>query len=151
VAFTGHTEASIDAKRRLALPAKFRARWSPKTDGPTWYCLPWPETGALRLYPEALYESLKVGDSDEMTLTPSRDQADLEAAIYGSTEQLDVDANNRIVIPAWHLELLNLPREVVVVGAGSRLEIRARDAWAKDHERMLSQLQKLAAKRNPSA
>ncbi len=141
--FTGQAEASIDAKQRLALPAKFRSRWDPERDGKTWFCLPWPQDAVLRLYTQRQFESMRVGGSAPDELTPTQDLADLESAIYGNTEQLDLDANNRVRLPAWHLELVEMPRDVVVIGAGNRLEIRSRDAWMAQREERFRNLRHL--------
>lgn len=51
--FTGQAEITIDAKQRLAIPSKFRARL-PKDqteDKTSWFCVPWPDGSLLRLYP----------------------------------------------------------------------------------------------------
>ncbi len=40
--FTGYSEHTIDAKQRLAIPAKYRAQWDDKRDGTAWYGVPWP-------------------------------------------------------------------------------------------------------------
>jgi len=143
VPFTGQAEASIDAKQRLALPAKFRSRWDPERDGNTWFCLPWPQDAVLRLYTQRQFESMRVGGSAPDELTPTQDLADLESTIYGSTEQLDMDANNRIRLPAWHLELVAMPKDVVVIGAGNRLEIRSRDAWMAQRAQRFADLRNL--------
>lgn len=142
--FTGQAEITIDAKQRLALPAKFRSRWDPSRDGATWYCVPWPQDGVLRLYTERRFEQL--AEAGQESLTPDQDLAALETTLFGYTEQLDVDSSSRVRLPAWHLELVALPREVVVVGAKNRLEIRPRDAWNADRDSRFNELKDLVAK-----
>jgi division/cell wall cluster transcriptional repressor MraZ len=146
VPFTGQAEANIDAKQRLAIPAKFRNRWSPEHDGPTWFCVPWPQTGAIRLYTEKMHNELFTAGRRDPSLTPDEDQAELDVILHSVTEQVDVDANNRIRLPAWQLEQLGLPREVIVLGAGDRLEIRARDAWHNEFNDRLAKMAELSKK-----
>ena len=151
--FTGQAEATIDAKQRLAIPAKFRNRWSPEHDGTTWFCVPWPETGALRLYTEKMHNDLFTAGRRDPSLTPDEDQAELDVILHSVTEQVDVDANNRIRLPAWQVEHLNLPKEVIVLGAGDRLEIRALDDWQsefKDRLTKMAQLSKSLSSRRPT-
>lgn len=145
--FTGQTEATIDAKLRLALPAKFRQRWNPESDGNTWYCIPWPEDGVLRLYTEKWFEQTALKRED--TLTPSQDAANLEATFFGNAEQLDVDANFRVRLPQWHLDLTGLPREVMVIGAGNRLEVRSREAWINSQKSRFQDLRAQVARQQP--
>lgn len=142
--FTGQAEGTIDAKQRLAIPAKFRNRWSPEHDGVTWFCVPWPETNSLRLYTEKMHNDLFTAGRRDPSLTPDEDQAELDVILHSVTEQVDVDSNNRIRLPAWQVEALKLPKEVIVLGAGDRLEIRARDAWQSEFNDRLAKMAQLS-------
>ena len=134
--FTGHSEHSIDAKLRLAIPKKYRALWDPDRDGEAWYCVPWPGEG-LRLYTERKFEAL--AEQSDQTLTPDSDVGQLEADLFGFAERLTEDAQGRIPLPKLHLELTALGQKVVIVGAKNRLEVRNRDAWlASQRERFES-------------
>jgi division/cell wall cluster transcriptional repressor MraZ len=146
VPFTGQAEANIDAKQRLAIPAKFRNRWDPQTEGTTWFCIPWPQTGSLRLYTEKMHNELFTSGRRDPSLTPDEDQAELDVILHSVTEQVDVDANNRIRLTKWQVEHLGLPKEVIVLGAGDRLEIRARDAWQGEFNDRLAKMADLASK-----
>lgn len=141
---TGQAEATIDTKSRLAIPAKFRARWDPERDGSTWFCVPWVATGGLRLYPEKVYEELFRAGRRGPTLTPDAEQAELELTLHSSTEQVDVDASNRIRLVSWQVEALGLPSEVVVLGAGDHLELRSREGWQSGFKDKLAAMQSLA-------
>jgi MraZ protein len=144
VIFTGQAEATIDAKSRLAIPAKFRSRWDKDRDGPTWFCVPWMKTGSLRLYPERVYEELFRAGRRDPSLTPGEDQAELELILHSATEQVDVDATNRIRLVSWQVEALGLPGEVMVLGAGDRLEIRDRAGWQGQFKDKLGAMAALA-------
>ena len=151
--FTGQAHATIDAKQRLAVPAKFRNRWDPQTEGTTWFCIPWPQTKSLRLYTEKMHNELFTAGRRDPSLTPDADQAELDVILHSVTEQVDIDANNRIRLPKWQVEQLGLPKEVIVLGAGDRLEIRALDAWQNEFNDRLSKMADLAsmlAKRSPT-
>ncbi len=144
--FTGQAEATIDAKQRLAIPAKFRNRWNPETDGTTWFCIPWPKTGSLRLYTKKTHNELFTAGRRDPSLTPDEDQAELDVILHSVTEEVDIDSNNRIRLPAWQVEHLGLNREVIVLGAGDRLEIRARAQWKEEFNDRLAKMSQLASK-----
>jgi DNA-binding transcriptional regulator/RsmH inhibitor MraZ len=142
VLFTGQSEITIDAKQRLAIPAKFRggarsapARTqntggdgaSPESDPQAWYCVPWPVGSLLRLYPEDAFHRLAQSPDD--SLIPNQDLADFEASFFGAAERLEQDKSGRVRLPKWHLDLVGMPSEVIVVGARNRLEIRDRATW----------------------
>jgi len=124
--FTGHADLTIDAKQRLAIPAKHRALLKPERDGAAWYCVPW-RAQTLMLYTEARFTEL--AERGGATLTPGEDEAGLEANFFGLTERLEMDSAGRITIPRLHLELTGIGTDVVMVGSGRRLEVWDRGAW----------------------
>lgn len=142
--FTGQAEATIDAKSRLAIPSKFRSRWDPERDGSTWFCVPWVKTKSLRLYPEKVYEELFRAGRRDPSLTPGDERAELELILHSATEQVDVDSNNRIRLVGWQVEALGLGGEVIVLGAGDRLEVRDRGAWQREFADRLGSMASLA-------
>lgn len=148
--FTGHSELTIDAKLRLQIPAKYRNAWDDARDGKAWYCVPWPG-GIVRLYSEACFEELaQQGTSGgRATLTPDQDAADLEADLFSLAERIEPDSAGRIALPKQHLELAGLSgggSEVVVIGAGNRLEIRDRAVWKQSLAQRFARLPALVAK-----
>jgi MraZ protein len=126
VLFTGHSEHTIDAKLRLAIPAKYRNLWNAERDGGAWFCVPWP-TGLLRLYTEAAFN--RMADQEEASLTPDERTAELEASYYAFAERLEMDSAGRIVIPRSHIEMTGLASDVMVVGARNRLEVCDAARW----------------------
>ena len=143
--FVGHAEAVIDDKQRLALPAKFRARWDAATDGPSWFCIPWVPDRVLRIYPESTFLRLLEGMQTEGSLVPSKGRVELESVLLAAVEQVDVDSANRVRLQRWQMDEIALPQEVVVLGVGDRLEIRDRAAWKAGFRQGLSKLDLLAA------
>lgn len=138
--FLGTTELTIDAKGRLAIPAKYRNRWDPARDGAGWVAVPWPG-GVLRLYTEGHFERL-AGRLDE-SLMPSEQQAELDAQFFGQAEPLSPDSAGRLTLPKAHMRRCGLPNEVVLVGARNRLEVRAREGWQESGDERFEQLPEL--------
>ncbi|MCW5769398.1 MAG: hypothetical protein KIT19_12015 [Phycisphaeraceae bacterium] len=148
--FTGHSELTIDAKLRLQIPAKYRNAWEESRDGKAWYCVPWPG-GIVRLYSEACFEELASQglSGARATLTPDQDVADLEADLFSLAERIEPDSAGRIALPRLHLELAGLGGggiEVVVIGAGNRLEVRDRASWKQTLAQRFARLPSLVAK-----
>lgn len=123
--FTGQAELNIDAKSRLAIPARYRNLLS-EEDGKGWFTVPWPD-GTLRVYPERVFAEL--ASQVEQSLVPDDDLAELEVNFFGSAERIEMDSAGRITLPKHHVELAGLPSEVVVIGARHRLEVRDRASW----------------------
>ena len=66
----------------------------------------------------------------------SRQLAELERFFYGSSQDSELDAAGRVIVPAFLIDHAQLQREIVIVGAGERLELWSRDGW-NDHQSAL--------------
>lgn len=142
--FTGASDHTIDSKLRLAIPARFRNQLHPNRDGLAWMSVPWPG-GVIRLYTERQFERL--ASQRGMSLTPGEDDAELETNLFGFAERLEADAQGRVTIPKVHMELAPLPStDVVIVGAGSRLEVRDRGEWQAARSERFAKLSALVAR-----
>ncbi len=135
--FTGHYAHTIDSKGRLAIPAEIRARWRSEADGSAWFAVPWP-TGCLRLYTEVDFHNRAA--SRAVSLTPSPDEAELQATLFGLSARVEMDSAGRVRLPDETLKLVGLGTEVVLVGAGDRLEVRDRAEWEKSKADRLAQM-----------
>lgn len=146
--FTGHAELTIDAQGRLQIPSKFRGVWNPLVHGEHWICIPWPEEGGmLRLFPEKFFE--RIGTDAPESLTPTGSLGALEAQLFGMAETVKPDSAGRIKLHPAHVELVGLPREVVLLGVRNRLEVRARDAWKSSFAEIFRKLPQLAQEMKP--
>ncbi|HBS29962.1 MAG TPA: hypothetical protein DEB06_11080 [Phycisphaerales bacterium] len=143
--FTGEHEHTIDAKNRLAIPAGFRAQWRESRDGAAWYAVPWVG-GVIRLYTERAFEERAA--AGRLTLTPEEDEAELQATLYGLTARTEMDSAGRVRLPDGMLALVGLGSEVVLIGAGDRLEIRDRSAWRSGRTGRLAQMPVLMSRVN---
>ena len=129
--FTGHAELTIDPKQRLQIPSKHRALVKGGEEGSgaiAWFCVPWKK-GMMMLYTEQQFNEL--AERRAATLAPEDDEAGTEADFFGLTERLEQDSAGRITIPKLLLDLTGFGAgsEVVVTGAGRRLEVRLKSDW----------------------
>lgn len=139
--FTGHSEHTIDAKQRLAIPAKHRF-WGDGV-GPAWFCMPLPH-GPLRLYPESVFKIL--ADQGGDSLTPEESVAEFESTFYAYTEKLELDSAHRIVLPKSHLQRAGIGSDIVLVGARKRLEVWDKAKWFASDEERFNRLPSLMAR-----
>jgi MraZ protein len=124
--FTGHAELTIDAKQRLAIPAKHRAGLTAERDGTAWYSFP-SGKGKITLYTEKRF--IEVAEKGDFTLTPTEAESQRASAFFGMCERIEPDSANRIVIPRMHKSISQLGDEVVMVGCGKYLEIWDKSLW----------------------
>jgi len=119
--FLGEFEHSLDAKGRIILPARFRAR----LEGGC--VLTKGQDGCLSVYPREEWERKAAAMSEAS-------QADLRARNFvrlffsGAHEEVP-DKQGRVTIPEHLRRYAQLEREVQVIGSGTRFEIWDRQAW----------------------
>ena len=117
----GQHRYQLDAKGRIALPAKFR------DDFARGVYLTLGQDGCLFAYPLDEWQRR----SEEVRARPLSGQEARAYArmFFGSAELAELDAQGRLVIPQRLRNQVGLGREVVVVGVSERLEIWASEAW----------------------
>ena len=119
----GQYEHTIDIKKRLALPAKFRGELGDKiiiTRG---------IEGCLAVYTETEWKIM----SDKLaTLTISQAEArSFTRMILAGAMEVSLDKLGRILVPDYLKEYAGLKKNVVVCGLSNRLEIWDAEKWEK--------------------
>jgi MraZ protein len=123
MAFIGHHEHTIDAKNRLAIPARFREQVEAER-GRGFVAVPGEPQGTLWLYTDAEFNRLAGQLSS--SLTPDDDQVIFDSGFFSLAEPLEMDSQGRVLIPEYMLQATGLSREIVICGARDHLEIKPR-------------------------
>jgi MraZ protein len=121
VTFAGEFEHSVDAKGRLALPARFRAkieRGAVLTRG---------IEPCLYVFPTETWEQ-KGQELAETAIDP-RQRRMIERRFFGMAFECELDGQGRIVVPAKFRQYAGLNGEAVVIGARDRIEIWSAERW----------------------
>ncbi|HEU0251071.1 MAG TPA: division/cell wall cluster transcriptional repressor MraZ [Solirubrobacteraceae bacterium] len=141
MAFRGTFDHTLDAKNRLTVPARYRATLS---EGVV-LAMPVdlkPYVGVWR--PED-YERYTERSLAELPPLSAR-LTELERFFYGSSQDSDLDAAGRIMVPGFLGEHAKLQKDVVVVGAGERLELWDRTAWQEHRPALLGSVAEITAR-----
>jgi transcriptional regulator MraZ len=117
----GQHRYQLDAKGRIALPAKFRDAF-----GEGIY-LTLGQEGCLYAFPRAEWDR-RAGETHARPLTDP-EARHYARMFFSSADRVDLDGQGRLVIPQKLRAETGLSREAVVVGMYDRLEIWASDAW----------------------
>ncbi len=118
-------EKQLDAKRRIVVPAEFRAAISGPFDGV--FCFPSVEADCIEGGGKALF------DRNEALIT-ELDPGDplrfsLEFTLRGGMARLSFDTAGRITLPENLCDLFGLTDWVTVVGLGDRFQVWSREAF----------------------
>lgn len=133
VPFRGTFDHTLDAKGRLTIPARYRAALS---EGVV-MAMPVDLKPCVGVWRPQEYERYTERALEQLP-TLSTQLAELERFFYGSSQDAELDAAGRIMLPGFLSEHASLRKEVVVVGAGDRLELWDRGAW-DEHRPLLLQ------------
>ena len=119
----GQYKHTIDNKKRLSLPAKFRGELGSKVVVTKGF------EGCLIVYTEKERQIISEKMSS-LTSTQSEARAVARNFLSGASEA-DVDKLGRILVPDYLKEYADLKKEVVVCGLSTRLEIWDSEKWKK--------------------
>jgi MraZ protein len=133
VPFRGTFDHTLDAKNRLTVPARYRATLA---EGVV-MAMPVDLEPCVGVWRPEDYERYTQRALAELPPLSSR-LSELERFFYGSSQDTDLDAAGRIMIPGFLSEHAALEKEVVVVGAGDRLELWDRVRWNEHRPTLLS-------------
>jgi MraZ protein len=120
--FTGEYRHSVDAKGRVAIPARFRLQLEEGAVVVRWV------DGCAAIFPRSAFESL----ASKVSVLPLADGKARAVSRFLSSSAFDVerDSQGRIVLPAAIRDWAALASEAVVVGAWDHVEVWAPDRWA---------------------
>ena len=120
--FIGEYRHSVDAKGRVAIPARFRLQLE---EGAV--VVRWVE-GCAAIFPRPAFESL----AEKVASLPlANEQARaVSRFLFSSAFEVERDSQGRVVLPAAIRDWAALGTEAVIVGAGDRVDIWAPDRWA---------------------
>ena len=126
----GFTTISIDAKGRLAVPAKYRNQLNAQNEESIVVTRD-PQYPALKIYPGSIWKSISTELQSLQGLDPI--VRNLQWTILGNASVNDFDPNSRmlLLIPQDLREYANLINEkkVCLIGMGNKFEIWEEDNW----------------------
>jgi MraZ protein len=141
VAFRGTFDHTLDAKNRLTVPARYRATLA---EGVV-MAMPVDLEPCVGVWRPQEYERYTERALAQLPPLSPR-LAELERFFYGSSQDAELDAAGRIMLPSFLLEHAGLAKDVVVVGAGDRLELWDRDRWNEHRPTLLGGVAEITAR-----
>jgi len=134
--FRGVNPINLDAKGRMAIPARYR-------DTITEYCCGQlvatidTEERCLLLYPLAEWEEIQAKIQALSSFNPAVRR--IQRLLIGHATDLDMDGNGRLLLPAPLREYAELSKKIVLLGQGNKFEIWSEDRWLATREEYLAE------------
>jgi transcriptional regulator MraZ len=138
MAFRGYYDNTLDAKNRLTIPAKLRKALA---DGVV-VALQRDAPGCVAVWRPDDYDSYVEGLLEGIERL-SADYGNIERFSNAYSQELELDAAGRVMVPSKLIEKAGLGKDVAVIGAGNRLEIWDREAWARVSDQIVSTVKEI--------
>lgn len=122
-AFVDEYERQLDERGRIILPSKLRG-----VTGNTVYITQAPFDKCLHLYTETEWEHVSE-KINKLPTSTDRNAAAFVRIFFGKATAVQVDKQGRIPIAGRLLEYAGITKDVVLVGANTRLEIWDSATW----------------------
>jgi MraZ protein len=133
VSFRGIAQLALDAKGRLAIPARHRDALA---NGGSHVVVTADPSRCLLLYPQSAWEPIQA----QLMKLSSFDERirGLQRLIVGHADDVDIDAAGRVLIPPALRQFANLDKHVVLVGQGRKFELWNDVAWREQTSRAIA-------------
>ncbi|GAB7564677.1 division/cell wall cluster transcriptional repressor MraZ [Methylobacillus methanolivorans] len=132
--FRGATSLNMDAKGRLAVPAKHRDALHAQSEGSL--VLTAHPHRCLLLYPQPSWEPIQ---SKVMALSSfDRQSSALQRLLVGFAEDVELDSAGRLLVSPVLREFAGLEKQVMLVGQGSHFELWGMEAWRAQLQQVMA-------------
>ena len=135
--FRGINNIAVDAKGRMAMPARYRERLLDGCGGRLVVTV--DQDHCLLVYPLPEWEVIE----EKLINLPSLNKQSrlLQRLLIGYATDLEMDAQGRILLPAMLREYAGLKKKAVIIGQGKKLEIWDEDSWVASQEEWVAAVQ----------
>ncbi len=132
--FRGINNITVDAKGRMAMPARYREQLLEGCGGRLVVTV--DPDHCLLVYPLPDWEIIEV----KLNALPSfnKQARSLQRLLIGFATELEMDAQGRILLPALLRDFADLKKKAVLIGQGKKLEIWAEETWAEKQQEWMT-------------
>ena len=132
--FRGVHNINLDAKGRMAIPARYRDLLPACNDGAVVVPIDTEET-CLMGYPLSEWEPIQAKLEALPSFTPAARR--IQRLIIGHATDIEMDANGRLLLPAPLREYASLEKKIVMMGQGKKFELWDEEHWSKRRQSYL--------------
>ncbi|MCK4675056.1 MAG: division/cell wall cluster transcriptional repressor MraZ [Gammaproteobacteria bacterium] len=135
--FRGINNIAVDAKGRMAMPARYRESLLEGCGGRLVVTV--DRDHCLLVYPLPEWEIIE----SKLVELPSLNKTArlLQRLLIGYATELEMDGQGRILLPAILRDFAGLKKKAVLIGQGKKLEIWDEDTWAESQEEWMASVQ----------
>ena len=133
--FRGVNTLNLDAKGRMAMPAKYRDRLMASCDGQLVMTV--DRDHCLLLYPLPEWEEIE----RKLVKLPclNKQARRLQRLLIGHATECELDSHGRILLPPPLREFAGVEKKVVLIGQGNKFELWNEQAWTERRDTWLAE------------
>ncbi len=137
--FRGVNAVKVDAKGRLAVPARYRAALQAQVSASSMVITIDTEDPCLLLYPMSVWEDIEA----KIEALPSFNKVTrrIKRLLIGHATEVELDGQGRILVPPLLREHATLTQKAMLVGQGKKFEIWGESVWSSQREAWLKDAQ----------
>ena len=124
--FRGVATFNLDAKGRMAVPAKFRKQLDVCCEGRLIITIDHSDH-CLQMYPLPEWEQVETKLAELPSLNPQVRR--LKRMLLGYATECEMDGNGRVLLPAKLREFAGLDKSMVMIGQGNKFELWNEQTW----------------------
>ena len=132
--FRGVQHINMDAKGRLAMPARQREPLLSRCDGQIVVTID-TQSNCLVVYPLPEWERIEQEIQGLPALNPAVKR--FQRLMLGYATDLELDGNGRMLLPQPLREYAQLDKKLVLVGQGNKLELWSEALWLAERDQAL--------------
>ena len=132
--FRGVTQLSLDAKSRLAIPARYRGELMSSCAGHLIVTV--DPSKCLLIYPQPDWEPIEQKLNNLSSFNPKI--RSLQRLLVGNASDVEIDTTGRILVSPPLRQFAGLSKDVVLVGQGAKFELWDEEQWNLQIENALS-------------
>ncbi len=132
--FRGVTQLSLDAKGRLAIPARYRGGLMSFCEGRL--VVTADPSKCLLIYPQPAWEPIEQKLNNLSSFDPRT--RSLQRLLVGNASDVEMDTAGRILVSSPLRQFAGLSKEVVLVGQGAKFELWDEEQWNVQIENALA-------------
>ncbi len=132
--FRGVHNINLDAKGRMAIPARYRQLLQESNSGSLVVTID-TEEACLMVYPLTEWEPIQAKLEALPSFNPAARR--IQRLIIGHATDIDMDANGRLLLPAPLREYAGLDKKMIMMGQGKKFELWDEDHWSERRQSYL--------------
>lgn len=132
--FRGVQHINMDAKGRLAMPARQRERLLAQCGGEIVVTID-TQSNCLVIYPLPEWERIEREVQALPALKPAVKR--FQRLVLGYATDMELDGNGRVLLPQPLRDYARLDKKLVLVGQGNKLELWSEELWFAERDQAL--------------